>query len=117
MPSFLILLVLLGLMYFMLIVPRQRELRRHNQLMSELGEGQEVMTTAGIYGTISWIRDDRVGLKVADDVLLEVAKRSIAMRVVDAADTPEAVEPGDVESGDVESGEEESTAEPGVVEE
>lgn len=89
MPSFIVLLVLLGLMYFVLIVPRQRELRRHTQLMSEIADGEDVMTGAGVYGTIRWIRGDRVGLEVAEGVVMEVAKRSIAARVAPAtsADT------------------------------
>lgn len=93
---------MIGLMYVMLIVPRQRELKRHNQLMTELDNGQEVMTTAGIYGTIRWIKGDRVGLQVADGVELAVAKRSIATRVEPMVDLESEVDAGADETGSVE---------------
>lgn len=98
MPSFIILLVLLGLMYVVLIVPRQREMRRHNQLMSELAEGEEVMTGSGLYGTIGWIEGDFVGLEIADGVVAKVARRSIAARVVepDAAATTDETDGSDL---------------------
>jgi preprotein translocase subunit YajC len=80
--SALIFLLLIVLMWVVLIVPRQREMRRHNALMRTLEEGDEVMMGSGIYGTILEMEDDFVTLEVAPDVDLKVAKRAIAAKVV-----------------------------------
>lgn len=77
-----ILIVLFGLAFVVLIVPRQRELRRHQALMSELAEGDEVMMGSGIYGTIRAIDGEYVTLEVSDGVTLRIAKRAVAAKVV-----------------------------------
>ncbi len=83
-------LILLGffiLAWVVLILPRQRELKRHQKLMVELVPGEEVMMTSGIYGVIRSIDGDYVRLEIADGVEVKIAKRSVAARVepVDSA--------------------------------
>lgn len=76
-----ILIVLFGLAWAVLILPRQRELRRHQALMGELAPGDEVMMGSGIYGTIREMDGDFVRLEVAPGTELKIAKRAIAARV------------------------------------
>lgn len=106
--SIIILLILLGLMYVVLIVPRQRELRRHNQLMEQLEVGQEVMSSAGIYGTIAWIEGDFVGIEVAPGMVLKFAKRAVAARVDQTVSTGSTPADGDGEGTTRESADESS---------
>lgn len=76
-----IFLVLFVLMWVVLIVPRQRELKRHQALMTQLAEGDEVMLGSGVYGTVTHLEDDLARLKVAPGVEIKVAKRAIAAKV------------------------------------
>mgnify|MGYP005857300845 CR=1 FL=1 len=76
-----ILLVLFVLMWIVLIVPRQRELKRHSRLLAELAVGDEIMMGAGIYGVIRAIDGEHVRLEVADGVELKVAKRAVVAKV------------------------------------
>ncbi|WP_208027796.1 preprotein translocase subunit YajC [Rhabdothermincola sediminis] len=76
-----IFLVLFILMWAVLIVPRQRELKRHQALMTQLAEGDEVMLGSGVYGTITDLEDDLARLEVAPGVEIKVAKRAIAAKV------------------------------------
>ncbi len=78
----LILLLFFVAAWFLLIVPRQRELRRHRELMAQLAPGDEVITSAGVYGTIRSIDGEVVHLEVAPAVELKIAKRAIATLVV-----------------------------------
>lgn len=84
-----ILLVLFVLMWVVLIVPRQRELRRHQALMRELQVGDEVMTGSGIYGTITELEEDIVHLAIAPGVEIRAARRAVAAKVPERGDGPD----------------------------
>lgn len=73
-----ILLVLLVFMYLLLIRPQRRQQKKHEELLSGLKIGDEIITAGGIYGDVSEIEDDRVHVLIAEDVEIEVARRSIA---------------------------------------
>lgn len=84
-----ILLALFVLMWVVLIVPRQRELKRHTRLLAELAVGDEVMTGAGIYGVVRAIDGEYVRLEVAEGVELKVAKRAVMAKVPTEAEPEE----------------------------
>ena len=81
----LLLLLLFVLAWIVLILPKQRELRRHNALVASLEVGDEVMSGAGIYGTITGIDGDVVWLEIAPDIEIKVAKRAVASKVAEPA--------------------------------
>ncbi len=72
-----ILVVTFGLMYVLFILPQQRKARAHRGLVASLAEGDEVVTSAGIYGTVTLVDGEVILLEVADDVELRVAKSAI----------------------------------------
>jgi preprotein translocase subunit YajC len=74
----LIILVFFAAAWFLLIVPRQRELRRHQAVLAAMAVGDEVVTASGIYGTIRSIEDDVVELEVAPTIVLKIARRAVA---------------------------------------
>lgn len=83
-----ILLVLLAAFaYFMLIRPQRARQRQAQQLQQQLRVGTEVMTTAGLYGTVAAIDDDVVTLEVAPGVHNRYLRAAIA-RVVTPQDAP-----------------------------
>lgn len=75
--SILLIVGLIVIFYFMLIRPQQKRMRQQMELMNNLRVGDDVMTSAGIYGTISEIEEDTVLLEVAEDVLIRVAKNAV----------------------------------------
>lgn len=83
--SFLIIIALFAVAWIVLILPKQRELRRHNALVASIGVGDEVMTGSGIYGTVVQIDGDIALLQVAPGTEIRVARRAIASKVVDSA--------------------------------
>jgi preprotein translocase subunit YajC len=86
--SFLIIIILFVIAWVVLILPKQRELKRHNAFVQSLAVGDEVMTGSGIYGTLVEVSESTVLLQVAPDVEIKIARRAIASQVVD----PSAVE-------------------------
>ena len=85
--SLIIIIFLFAIAWVVLILPKQRELKRHNALLSTLAVGDDVMTGAGIYGTIVEIDGDIAMVQVAPGVELKVARRAIASKVAAAADS------------------------------
>lgn len=87
--------------YVLIIRPAQRRQREAQAVIARLAVGQEVMTTAGIYGVLTDVGDDTVRIDVGDGVQLRYARAAIA-RIIDdpdvspGAETP-AGEPGDDE--------------------
>lgn len=78
--------------YFLLIRPGQKQRKQHEQLVSSISKGDEIMTAGGIYGTITKVDDDNVMVKVADKTEIKLSRNSIA-RTVNAAEQ-EAAEAG-----------------------
>jgi len=73
--------ILMALLWVVLIVPRQREVRRHNALVASLEVGDQVMTGAGIYGTITVMGDEDVQVEIAPGVTVRMAKRAVGSKV------------------------------------
>jgi preprotein translocase subunit YajC len=79
MGGFLIPLVLMfGIMYLLVILPQQRQRKKMQQMLSELKNGDKVVTNGGIYGVINGIDGDTVILKIADQVKIRIARAAIA---------------------------------------
>jgi preprotein translocase subunit YajC len=81
--SFLIIIILFAVAWVVLILPKQRELKRHNAFVQSLDVGDEVMTGSGIYGTLVEVSEDMVLLQVAPGVEIKIARRAIASQVID----------------------------------
>ena len=79
--SFVILLALPLLMYFLLIRPQRKRMKDQAALQSELGQGDEVITTSGIYGFISAVEDSFFWLEIDDDVQIRIAKAAVQGKV------------------------------------
>jgi preprotein translocase subunit YajC len=73
--------VICGLLFAVLIVPKQRELKRHQQLVASLSVGDEVMTGTGIYGTITRLESEYAYLEIAPSVVVKLARRAVASKV------------------------------------
>lgn len=76
--SFMPLILIFVIFYFLLIRPQQKRQREHEQMMKNLAKNDEVVTNGGIHGTIINVKDTTVILRVDDNVKLEVEKHSIA---------------------------------------
>lgn len=64
--------------YFLLIAPVRKRQKQHDEMVANLKHGDRVITNGGIFGTVVGIQDDRVRLKVADQVKIDVTKQSVA---------------------------------------
>ena len=72
------LVIMLGIFYFLLIAPMRKRQKQQEQMIGGLKAGDRVLTAGGIYGTIVGIKDDRLTLRIADQVKVDVAKSSVS---------------------------------------
>lgn len=84
--SFLPLIFIFIIFYFLLIRPQQKKQKELVKLVSSLKTGDKIITTAGIHGLITNVKDTTVIVKVADNVKIEFDKACV-VTVVTASDT------------------------------
>ena len=75
--SFIPLILIFIIMYFILFRPQMRKQKEQQRLVSTLKTGDRVVTGSGIHGLISNVKDTTVILKVADNVKIEIEKSAI----------------------------------------
>lgn len=73
-----IFVLFIGVFYFMAIRPQQKQRRAHQEMMSTLKKGDQVMTASGIYGTVKRVEDTVVVIEIAKGVTMKVVRRAIA---------------------------------------
>jgi len=77
--SFLIVMVLLlVVMYVLMIRPQRQRQRDHQSLIEDAGVGDDILTTGGIYGTITRAEGDDVVVEIADGLNVHMTRRGIA---------------------------------------
>lgn len=66
--------LLFGGMYFLLIAPQRKKQKEHEKMMAALQSGDEIITTGGIFGVITNVKDDRFVVRIADNTKIELGK-------------------------------------------
>ncbi len=79
--QFILILIIFGLFYLIMIRPMRKSQKETETMRDELKNGDRVLTTGGIYGTVVGVQDDRIQLKVADSVKVQVAKSAVTQLV------------------------------------
>ena len=73
------LIFIFAIFYFLLIMPQQRRQKQWQAMVNDLKNGDKVVTSGGLRGTVVSLKDDAVQLRVPPDNLrLEVTRASIA---------------------------------------
>src|SRR6202162_3259995 len=65
------------IMYYVMLRPQMRRQKEQARLVSALKTGDRVVTSSGIHGLISNVKDTTVIVKVADNVKLEMEKTAV----------------------------------------
>jgi len=75
--SFLPLIVLIALFYFMLIRPQMKRSREMKDMLGKLAKGDEVITSGGLAGVIRDIGENYLTVEIADNVPVKMQKSAI----------------------------------------
>ena len=80
--GFLPILLIFGIFYFLLFLPMQRQRKQTQKMLSSLENGQTVVTSGGIVGTIVSLDNENVILRVKpDNIKLQVARSAVSSLV------------------------------------
>lgn len=70
-------IIIFAIFYFMIIRPQQKREKDRRNMLSNLKEGDEIITVGGIYGKVLNIKDDVVTLDVGDKIKIKVSRSAI----------------------------------------
>lgn len=72
--QFLPMVLLFAAMYFLMIAPQRKKQKEHEKMLKSLESGDEVVTTGGIFGVITNVKEDRFVVRVSDNTKIEIGK-------------------------------------------
>ncbi|MGB5438670.1 MAG: preprotein translocase subunit YajC [Gammaproteobacteria bacterium] len=79
--SFLPLIVIFVIFYFLLIRPQSKKAKEHKQMVEALAKGDEIVTNGGVLGKILKVGDNFIELEVAEGMNLKVQRHAVSTLV------------------------------------
>jgi preprotein translocase subunit YajC len=77
--SFIPLILIFAIMYFLLIRPQQKKVKEHQKMVAALRRGDQVVTAGGLIGKVSKVKDDgEVEVELSEGVKVRVVRSTIA---------------------------------------
>jgi preprotein translocase subunit YajC len=81
--SFISMLFMFGLIflifYFLIIRPQRTRQKKHQEMVEQLKPGDKVITSGGIYGTVMGVQKDKIELKIAANVKIDITKNAVGV--------------------------------------
>ena len=71
-------LLIMVIFYVLLILPAQRRQKKTQEMLGALKNGDKVITSGGLFGTIVGIEGDSIQLRIADQVKVKVLRSAVA---------------------------------------
>ena len=75
--SFLPLILMFAVLYFIMIRPQMKRQKEHRNMLSAMAKGDEVVTNGGIVGKVTKVSDAYVGVEIAEGTEITVQKASV----------------------------------------
>jgi preprotein translocase subunit YajC len=72
------LLIIMVIFYVLLILPAQRRQKKTTEMLGALKNGDKIITTGGVFGTIVGLEGESVQLRIADQVKIKVLRSAIS---------------------------------------
>jgi preprotein translocase subunit YajC len=72
------LLIIMVIFYVLLILPAQRRQKKTSEMLGALKNGDKVVTTGGVFGTIVGLEGDSIQLRIADQVKVKILRSAVA---------------------------------------
>ena len=98
MQFLIIMALMLGVMYVLMIRPQRQKQAQQQDMIANAGVGDDVLTTGGIYATITEVEGDDVAVEIAEGVTVHMTRRGIAAVLPPEQEEDEEVEEDDAEA-------------------
>lgn len=76
--NFIPLILMFVIFYFLLIRPQQKKAKEHREMIGNLKKGDRIITSGGIYGTITGLEDNTITVEIAEKVRVKVSRGNVA---------------------------------------
>ena len=77
--SMLIMLVaIFAIFYFLMIRPESKRRKERQSMIDSLSRGDKIVTIGGLYGEVQDVHDDKIVIRIAENLKVEVAKTAIS---------------------------------------
>lgn len=67
----------LAIFYFIIMLPMQKRQKKVQEFLASLKEGDKVVTSGGIFGSIAKVGDDKLQLQIAPNVRVDISRAAI----------------------------------------
>ncbi len=84
--SFLPLILLFAIFYFLIIRPQQKQQKAHKAMLESLDKGDDIITTGGLIAVIVKTEEDFIKIKLNDDTIVKLDRAYVAKKVVSGED-------------------------------
>lgn len=75
------LVVLFGVFYVLLILPQQRQQKKHQQMITELKKGDKIITAGGLHAEIEQAEEETFLIRLSKDSTARITKASVAQKI------------------------------------
>jgi len=79
--SFLPLIILFAIFYFLIIRPQQRQQKAHKAMLESLKKGDQIITNGGLMAVIAKTEEDFIKIKLNDDTVVKLDRAYVAKKV------------------------------------
>ena len=79
--SFLPLIILFAIFYFLIIRPQQKHQKAHKEMLEALAKGDKIITTGGLIAVIVKPEEDFIKIKLNDDTIVKLDRAYVAKKV------------------------------------
>ena len=69
--------LVLGIFYFVILLPMKRRQKKVQAFLEALKVGDRVVTTGGIFGSVTKISDESIQLQIAPNVRVDISRAAI----------------------------------------
>lgn len=76
--SFLPLIVIFAIFYFLIIRPQQKKAKEHLQMLNSLKKDDRIITNGGLYATVIAVKGEIVEAKIAENVKVQISKTGVS---------------------------------------
>ncbi|MCK5095465.1 MAG: preprotein translocase subunit YajC [Spirochaetes bacterium] len=73
--------------YLLIIMPSRKKQKKHQEMVEQLKSGDKIITTGGIHGSVMGVHSDKIEVKIAANVKVDVTKNAIAVITSTKKDT------------------------------
>jgi preprotein translocase subunit YajC len=71
-------IIIFAIFYFLVILPQQKKIKKHKEVINNLKKGDVILTNGGLYGKINKVNDNNFEVIIADNVIVQIAKEAVA---------------------------------------